>query len=275
MHIAITGATGGIGRAVVALALQEGHTVTGIDRNPPKEPVAGITFVQANVDDYEALEKALRGAEALIHLAAIPAPGHHPDHVVHNNNVVGSYNALRAAAEVGIRRICQASSVNAIGHSYSRDPHYDYFPVDEDHPTYNEDPYSLSKWICEIQADSFCRRYETMAIASLRFHWVTPDPKLPAQAYQNPDFEARRSKHLWAWTSLESAARACLLGVMAEFSGHHPLFIIAPRTVNDTPSLDLARRYYPEVPIKGDMSGNASFFSSARAEQVLGWKHDL
>jgi len=274
MQIAITGATGMIGRAVVALALEQGHSVIAIDRNPPQEPLTDARFIQADVADYETLEQALRGAEALIHLAAIPAPGNHPDHVVHNNNVVGSYNALRAAAEVGIRRICQASSVNAIGHSYSRDPRYDYFPIDEAHPTYNEDPYSLSKWICEQQADSICRRYESMQIASLRFHWVTPDPRLPAQFYQSDEYEARRAKNLWAWTRLEAAARACLLGVTADFSGHEPLFIIAPQTAVDTPSLDLARRYYPEVPIRGDLSGTNAFFSSARAEQVLGWRHD-
>ncbi len=61
------------------------------------------------------------------------------------NNVVGSYNALRAAAEHGITRICQASSVNAIGLSYSRTPRFDYFPIDEAHPNYSEDPYSLSQ----------------------------------------------------------------------------------------------------------------------------------
>jgi nucleoside-diphosphate-sugar epimerase len=275
MHIAITGATGRIGRAVVALAIEQGHTVTAIDRKPPEEPLAGGSFVEADVADYEALERALRGAEALIHLAAIPSPGHHPDHVVHNNNVVGSYNALRAAAEAGIRRICQASSVNAIGHSYSRDPRYDYFPIDEAHPTYNEDPYSLSKWICEQQADSICRRYERMQIASLRFHWVTPDPHMPAQFYKAEEYESRRAKNLWAWTSLESAARACLLGVTADFSGHEPLFIIAPQTAVDTPSADLARRYYPDVPQRAELSGTTAFFSSARAEQVLGWKHDL
>ncbi|GAB4431777.1 MAG: NAD(P)-dependent oxidoreductase [Chloroflexi bacterium OHK40] len=272
MHIVITGASGGIGRAVVSLALAEGHSVTAIDRTPPPEP-SPATFVALDMADYEGIERALRGADALIHLAAIPSPGRHPDHVVHNNNVVGSYNALRAAAEVGIRRVCQASSVNAIGHSYSRNPRYDYFPIDEAHPTYNEDPYSLSKWICEQQADSICRRYEDMAVASLRFHWVTPDPSLPAQYYTSDDLEARRARHLWAWTSLESAARACLLGVTASFSGHEPLFIIAPRTAVETPSYELAQRYYPAVPIRGDLSGTTAFFTSARAEQVLGWRH--
>ena len=48
----------------------------------------------------------------MVHMAAIPAPFYLPDDVVHNNNVVGSYNAMRAAIEQGIRKICQASSVS-------------------------------------------------------------------------------------------------------------------------------------------------------------------
>jgi len=160
--------------------------------------------------------KNFAGADGVIHMAAIPTPGHHPDHVVHNNNVVGSYNALRAAAENGIKRVCQASSVNAIGHSYSRNSRYDYFPIDEDHPTYNEDPYSLSKWICELQADSFVRRYEDMVIASMRFHWVVPNREMAAQVFNKPGTK----QHLWAYTLHPAAARACLLSLSASFTGH-------------------------------------------------------
>jgi UDP-glucose 4-epimerase len=143
-------------------------------------------------------------------MAAIPAPGHHPDHEVHNNNVVGSYNALRAAVEVGIQRVCQASSVNATGLAYSRWPRFDYFPLDEEHPTYNEDPYSLSKWICEEQANSFARRYEGMIISSMRFHWVVRDRAVAMQArgYSQTDAVV---KNLWAYTSSDAAAQACLL----------------------------------------------------------------
>lgn len=276
MKIAITGGSGGIGRAVVAAALAQGHSAVNIDRAPPppEHPQPGVPFVAVDVADFAALKAAMEGCDALIHLAAMPTPNHAPHHVVHNNNVVGSYNALLGAVELGIRRICQASSVNAIGHSYSRDPRYDYFPLDEDHPTYNEDPYSLSKWICEQQADSLCRRYEDLAVASLRFHWVVPDIELPRSIYNRPDIPGR-ARSLWAWTRLEAAVRACLLGVTAPFSGHHALFIIGPTTVVERPSLELAREHYPEVPIRGDLSGNAAFFSCARAERVLGWRHDL
>src|SRR5919197_938408 len=122
MRIAITGGSGGIGRAGLKIAVLQGDNVVSIDRVPPAPEIVQpeVTFVQADITQYDALERAFRGCDAVVHLAAIPAPGGHPDHVVHNNNVVGSYNALRAAAELGITHVCQASSVNATGFSYSR-----------------------------------------------------------------------------------------------------------------------------------------------------------
>lgn len=168
--------------------------------------------------DYDALEQALRGSEVLIHLAAIPKPFGHSDHEVHNTNVVGSYNALRAAVEVGMTRICQASSVNAIGHAYSRKARYDYFPVDELHPTYNEDPYSLSKWVCEQQADSIVRRYAGVSVVSLRFHWVVADRSDPdlVRTYSVPKDAAA---NLAAYTRRDAAAQACLLALTAPSKG--------------------------------------------------------
>lgn len=48
---------------------------------------------------------------------------------VHSNNVDSNFIALRAAAELGIKRFCQASSVNAIGLTYSNQPiEFEYFP---------------------------------------------------------------------------------------------------------------------------------------------------
>lgn len=275
MKIAITGGSGGIGRALIEMTLAQGHNVVNVDRVPPpaESAASGVPFIQAEMSDYDALVNALSGCEALIHLAAIPAPGYHPDHVVHNNNVVGSYNILRAAVEVGIARVCQASSVNAIGHSYSRAPRYDYFPIDELHPTYNEDPYSLSKWICEQQADSFVRRYENMVIASLRFHWVVNTTQLPEQVYG--EGTAENAKHLWAYTDTEAACRACLLGVTADFRGHEVFFIIAPETVAPIPSIELAQRFYPHVPLRAEFSGQRGFFDCSKAERILGWKHTL
>lgn len=275
MKIAVSGGNGRVGHAIVTMALAEGHEVVNIDQTPAANTTQpSLSFIQTDLTDYDAFVGAIRSCDALIHMAAIPAPGHHPDHQVHNNNVVTSYNALRAAVEVGITRVCQASSVNATGLAYSRWPRFDYFPLDEQHPTYNEDPYSLSKWICEEQGNSFARRYEKMVIASLRFHGVVPrrSDMERAKSYRQTQFG---TKNLWAYTLSEAASRACLLSLTADFTGHEVFYIVAPDTVVDVPSLELRQKYYPDVPVRGDLSGHKSFFDSSKAERMLGWKHDL
>jgi nucleoside-diphosphate-sugar epimerase len=272
MKIAITGASGRIGRAIVKEAERRGHSVTGIDRveHPDVAAEGNRRFVLASMDDYDTLLGTFAGCDAVIHMAAIPVPGRHPDHVVHNNNVVGSYNVLQAAAENGIKRVCQASSVNAIGHAFSRKPRYDYFPIDEAHPNYSEDPYSLSKWICEQQADAFVRRYPDMVIASMRFHLVCDDRSIAFSFYDpNPE----KAKHLCAYTRQDAAVDACLLSLEAPFTGHEAFYIVAPDTIAETPSRDLAAQYLPEVPIKGDWGAHRSFFNSSKAEEMLGWRH--
>ncbi len=275
MRIAITGGSGLVGRAVIELALSQGHSVVSIDRAPPVQDAVqpGFTRIQVEITNYPTFEQALRGCDALVHLAAIPSPGGHPDYVVHNNNVVVSYNALSAAASLGITRVCQASSINATGAVYSRWPRYDYFPLDEQHATYNEDPYSLSKWICEQQGDSFARRYEAMTIASLRFHWVVPDRATAVQR-RNEFGELLLVKQLWGYTHLDAAARACLLSLTANFTGHEVFYIVAPDTMVDIPSLELKEQFFPDVPVRGDLSGNRSFFNTEKTERLLGWKHD-
>ncbi|SHG27343.1 UDP-glucose 4-epimerase [Kaistia soli DSM 19436] len=273
--IAVTGGSGRIGRAITDEAVRRGHRVISIDRvaPPAKADLTGVHFVEADIGDYDALVEAFRGADALIHMAAIPAPGRHPDHIIHNNNVVGSYNALRAAVEVGITRMVQASSVNAIGLSFSREAHFDYLPLDEQHPNYSEEPYSLSKWICEQQADSFARRYSELGIASMRFHYVCEARAKAAEIYAHATPEI--AKHLWAYTTFDAAARACLQALDAPFTGHEVFYIVAPDTVVDIPSLELSARFFPDVPVRGDLSGYRSFFSSAKAERMLGWRHTL
>ena len=272
MRIGVTGGNGLIGRAVVDLAVADGHEVVSIDTASPERQASRATFRVADVTRYDQLEQAVRGCDALVHLAAIRSPIGRPDYEVHNTNVVASYNALSAAARLGIQRVCQASSINATGAAFSRWPRYDYFPLDEQHPTYNEDPYSLSKWICEQQADSFARRYEAMAIASLRFHLVVPDRAAAARRQSTADEVL--AKHLWGYTCLEPAARACLLSLTADLDGHAALYIVAPDTMMDTPSLELRQRYFPEVPVRGNLDGHSGFFDCSRAERLLGWRHD-
>jgi UDP-glucose 4-epimerase len=121
-----------------------------------------------NVTNFGDLVGCLDGCDAVVHLAAHITPRISPNPVVYSENTTGSYNVLYAAAILGIKRVCLASSINAIGGVWSRNPRYDYFPLDEQHPTYAEDPYSMSKWALEQQGDAFARRYENTPRRSVR-----------------------------------------------------------------------------------------------------------
>lgn len=271
MRIAVTGGNGDMGRSLIPYLLEQGHTIVSIDRALPTTNIRGAKFLIADTRDFGQFIASLRDCEALIHLAAIRTPLDHPDPVVYADNTVSSYNALSATSALGIKRVCLASSINAIGGAFSRSPRYDYFPVDEKHPTYAEEPYGLSKWVLEQQADAFARRFEWMTIASLRLHMLLDERRTALQ--RTATMGEAAIKHLWAYTLFSEASRAILLSLTADFTGHEVFYIVAPITAAEKPSLELARQQYPHVEIRGDFSGYASFFNCAKAERLLGWTH--
>jgi len=126
--------------------------------------------------------------------------------------------------------------------------------------------------VLEQQADAFARRYQEMSIASLRFHWLVESREQAAE--WSAAFGQGVIKHLWAYTLFSEASRACLLSLTADYVGHEVFYIAAPRTAVSEPSLGLAGQYYPDTPIRGDLSDNTSFFDCSHAAQILGWRHE-
>ena len=129
MRIAVTGANGELGRALVPYLIEQGHAVVGLDRVMPSVsfvPSAhSAQAVVTDLTDFGQVVAGLRGCDAVIHLAAHRSPVNAPDSVVYIENTASSYNVLSAAATLGIQRVCLASSVNAIGGVFSRKPRYD------------------------------------------------------------------------------------------------------------------------------------------------------
>jgi len=267
VRLAITGAGGRLGRALTELARSAGHEVVAVDRGPavPRSR-DGVSARAADVTDYRDTEHAVADCDALAHLAAYTGPDAAPEPDVHNNNVVASYNALRAAQAAGIRRVCLASSVNAIGGIFSSEPRYDYFPVDELHPCYAEDPYSLSKRIAEEQAAAFARRVPGMSIGCLRLHALRDRDDTGPGPSRRPD---TGRGELWGFTPIGLAARACLAVAATDLGGCEIFNVVAAETSSSLPSMDLRDRYFPRVPVRGDLSGHRSFFDSAKAARKL------
>lgn len=277
MKIAITGARGTVGREVVKLCAKEGHSTVQINRTDQEyDGTPNSEMRTANAaDDYDSVVKALQGCDAFIHLAALPNPLGKPDWQVHQNNVCSAFNGFRAAAEVGIKKICYASSVNAIGLAYSAQKlHLPYFPIDEDaYPCTPSDSYALAKLEAEAAAKAFPHWFPGMKIACMRIHEVEKKEEVLKEHKENWDDAA--VKQLWGWVNPVATARACLLGVTNSdrWEGCEIFNIIAPDTTLDTPSGELAKGYYPDTELRGDWSTNRAFWSTEKAEKVLGWTH--
>ena len=273
MKIAVTGAGGLLGVAVTQAALEAGHTVVAIDRPGSVGSVSREAVHRVDVDltDYPAVSDAMQGCDAVIHLAALISPLVAPEPAVHHNNVVASYNALLAAAVNGIQKVCLASSVNAIGAAYSQSPRYDWFPLTEDHPSYSQDQYSLSKWIGEVQAADFARRDPGATIVSLRLHALLRDAAHLAQWRSDPP--PSMPKDLWGYTALTDAAAACLAAVGAGFVGSEVIYVVAPTTTATRPTAELLREFYPHVPNRAELGGAdgfGGFFDCSKSERLLG-----
>lgn len=280
MEIAVTGGNGRLGGVLIKQLLTAGYSVRSLDRAAPTKPPAPelqrtganeLRQVHVDLNNLEALTEAVRGCGAIAHLAAFTGPWGQPPGLVYANNTLTTYNVLYAASDLGLRYVSIASSVNAIGGLGSQHGTFAYFPVDEDHPTFCEDDYSLSKWVGEQIATSYARRYPYMTISSLRFHALPDEPPPLQKELETSDAPAARNA--WSFTLINEAARACVLALQASYFGHEVFCISSPRSTSAIPSLTLAKHAYPNVPIRGDLSGHKSFFDCSKADRLLQWRH--
>ena len=172
MKLLVTGGVGSVGRVTVARLVRNGYTVRVLDRQPETEieqevldDIRGAEYRQADITDFDSLAPHFEGMDAVVHLAAIPHPGGGTEPEIWVINCNGAFNVYRAAADAGIKRVVSASSINALGYNYGIKPFpIEYFPIDEEHPTFTTDPYSFSKLVLEETAAYFWRREEISGV---------------------------------------------------------------------------------------------------------------
>ncbi len=158
MRVLITGGAGHVGKPICEKFVRNGWDVHVIDLAP--DPlIDGVSYAHCDILDFAALSRQVEGRDAIVHLAAIPSTMTHPNSSLFNINVAGTYNVFEAAERAGIKRIAQASSINAFGGYWGCDDRqFEYFPLDEDHPLHTTDAYSFSKQLVEEIAAYYQRR---------------------------------------------------------------------------------------------------------------------
>jgi nucleoside-diphosphate-sugar epimerase len=174
--------------------LQHGHEVRLIDQQADMNTTApnaqgfasakldGAEYAQCDILDYAAVLAQMRGCDGVIHLAAIPGPILAPGQRVFEVNTVGTFNVFEAAAALSIKRVVQASSINAVGAFYSLgEVERLYLPLDEAHPHDTSDPYSFSKEVIEEIGAYYWRRDGISSVA-VRFPGVRPIGDMTSEA---------------------------------------------------------------------------------------------
>jgi nucleoside-diphosphate-sugar epimerase len=108
--LAITGATGFVGSAVLSEALAQGHTVRALARRD-QPALEGVTWVRGDLGNTAALASLVEGADAVIHVAGLTNT---PDPAEFDTaNVTGTVNVIAAMKGAGCKRLVFVSSLSA------------------------------------------------------------------------------------------------------------------------------------------------------------------
>ena len=176
--IVVTGAAGRLGRRVVQLLVDQGREVLATDQVEADDLPA--EFVRCDLGNADAVHDVLKGAEAVVHMGAIPGPSRAEPRVIFGNNVPADFNVMMSAAELGLRRVVFSSSAFGMGWAHDGNAFVPrYLPLDEEHPMMPFEPYGLTKQVGEDIGRMIARNSDT-TVASLRFTNV-PLPEVVAQ----------------------------------------------------------------------------------------------
>lgn len=162
--VLVTGADGFIGSHLTELLMEQGYDVRafvyynsfnnwGWLDTIPKDRQKFEVFA-GDVRDPNGVREAMKGCEAVFHLAAliaIPFSYHSPDAYV-DTNIKGTLNVLQAARDLGTERVLVTSTSEVYGTAQ-------YVPIDEKHPYQGQSPYSATKIGADRLAESFYRSF--------------------------------------------------------------------------------------------------------------------
>lgn len=215
-RVLLTGSSGGVGRATQPVLEEAGWSVSSFDL------AEGF-----DVRDFEAVLEAMRGCEQIVHAGAIAHDSAgRPDEIV-ATNVLGTWNVLLAAEQLGVSRVVYFSSGQVFGFAEGEGKPA-YVPVDDDHPVRASRPYGMSKRLAEEMCSAWTRRTGIPTIV-LRPVMILDDEGLRATSKEEAE--------LGAFVHVDDVASAVKLCLAVELEGHHRLILCGPGPF-DTSSAD-------------------------------------
>lgn len=279
----VTGAAGLLGSRVVGELADT--AVVGFDL---ARGAADIEWHEGNVLDVDALARAVRNCDAVVHIAAIPNISSGSEQEIMRANVLGTWNALRAAEKAGARRFVYCSSDSVVGFTVAAGRMLAplYVPIDEAHPLRPTDAYALSKKLGEEAARCFADR--GMEVVVLRPVFIAhPESmgEIRARAKDPSNYkpgavggrQPAGGGPVWHHIDPRDAARAFRLALELPRVHFEVFFVSAAVTLAPEPTLERLQGYLrgslPELrrPQLYRDNPHAPLYDLTRAREVLGF----
>jgi nucleoside-diphosphate-sugar epimerase len=266
VRIVVTGGSGKAGRWVVRALRGAGHNVLNVDAVHDGSPHGQC--VLADLTDLGQCHEVVAGADAVVHLAAIPAPEIKPPGETFRNNAMSTYNVFAAAVERGVGRVVWASSETVLGLPFDEPPAF--APIDESHPPRPESSYALSKLAGETMAEQFARRTGVQFIGLRISNIMEPPDYARFESWQ--DDPLVRKWNLWGYVDARDVAGAVARGLEADVRGAEVAIVAAADTCMRRPSAELMAEVYPGVELRRPVEGRETLLSIDHARQLLGYE---
>jgi nucleoside-diphosphate-sugar epimerase len=267
MKVVVTGASGKAGRAVVRDLVEHDHDVLGVDLVAPAEQLAPSLAVE--LTEFGQTLECLHGADAVVHLAAIPANRIRTEETTFRTNMLSTYNVFEAARLLGLERVVWASSETVLGLPFEREQPA-YAPIDEEHPPYPQSSYALSKLLAE-ELGRQLHRWTEMPFVALRFSNIM-EPGDYAGFPEHWDDPSLRRWNLWGYIDGRDVAQSCRLALAPEVRGAEHFILAAADTVMNRPSRELMAEVYPSVPYRQTDGDFDTLLSIDKARRLLGYE---
>jgi nucleoside-diphosphate-sugar epimerase len=266
MRIVVTGGSGKGGRWVVRDLREHGHDVVNVDLVPDGSP--NDLFLLTDLTDSGQVHDVLRGADVVVHFAAIPAPGLRPAGETFRINTVSTWNVFHAAVAAGVGRIVWASSETVLGLPFDRPP--DFAPIDETITPRPESSYALSKLVGETLAVQL-NRQSGVPFVGLRISNIMEPPDYARFDSWQED-AAIRKWNLWGYVDARDVAAAVRLAAEGDSTGADVCIVAAGDTVMRRDSADLMAEVFPEVPLRREVRGRETLLAIDHAADLLGYR---
>ena len=275
MKVVVTGSRGKVGRAATQALVDAGHDVLGVDLVRPVFDAGVVVpgrYQMADLTDAGSAFAVVAGADAVVHVAAIPQPTGHPAHVVFETNIMSTFNMIEAAVRFGVPRFVYVSSESIVGNFFPERPFLpDYLPMDEEHPLHPQDPYALSKAFGEQLMDAAVRRSDIRVI-SIRPSTVHNDDNYEANLGKQVRDPSNLTANFWSYIDADDLADALVLAAESDLPGHEVFYIAAADNAGGHDFAEILHRYYGDaIELRPIDRADASGISTAKAQRLLGW----